>query len=99
MITIVLALIYSFCFEDAVSLLKDTIFVKLHCIIAELQGLRVNFPYICCNFCRDCTPAKMATETLERSIDIDLTRKHKNQSALNSVRKQNSKHFPFRRQE
>ena len=51
-------------------LLKDTIFVKLRCIIAELQGLKVEqFPiYICCNFSRDCTPAEMATETLKGSI-------------------------------
>ena len=45
---IVLALIYSFCFEDAVSLsipIKDAIFVKLRCIIAVLQGLKVEqFP-------------------------------------------------------
>ena len=48
LIMIVLALIYSFCFEDAVSLsipIKDAIFVKLRCIIAVLQGLKVEqFP-------------------------------------------------------
>ena len=71
---IVLALIYSFCFEDTVSLsipIKRHNFVKLRCIIVELQGLKVEqFPIHFCNFSRDCSPAKMATKTLKGSNGI-----------------------------
>ena len=53
------------------TVLKDTIFAKLRCIIAELQGLKVEQFPICCNFSRDLPPTKMATETVKVSIQAN----------------------------
>ena len=33
-----------------------------------------NFPYICCNFCRDCLTSKMATEVVQWSTVRELTK-------------------------
>ena len=34
---------------------KDIFFVKIRCVVVELQGSKVEeFPSICCNFCRNC---------------------------------------------
>ena len=74
LITIVLALIYSFCFEDTVSLSLIPIKRDDFCQIPLYNRQHIfkiwklnNFPFICRNFNRDWLPTKMATETVKGS--------------------------------
>ena len=77
LITIVLALIYSFCFEDTVSL---SLPIKRHDIcrtplynsgVTRFESWTISH-HICCNFSRDWPQTKMATETVKGSYRASL---------------------------